>query len=474
MIEKNSPTFLFLIVIFFLVLVISSACIPLAPTGIPTTHLVPVESVTQVPTATRVRTATLISSATLVPILTPSPTYTPTLTPTLTHSPQPIIISDALSEVRFNLPLTIQHVGETEATLFFELETPAEGYLIYWPSAVADQRAFIPLAKDEARHQIRLEDLMPGTQYRAVVGLSAGENLYQLPNFRGMDWGLVNFHTLGGDEPLRIGVIGDSGYGEESTFALAEQMAAHNLDFVLHTGDLVYYVDHHPDPLAAFVEKYYKPLTPLLHELPIYPVVGNHDIEIATYWQGKPFYYHAFPPVHTPDFPPSDFNQQNQWYAIAVGRIQFLMLDTQTLFGEDGNAEQTAWMEERLADERFDFTIPVFHVPPYSSGPHRDEGPIVEQVWGHLLNSDKVPVVISGHDHFYERLKVDGITYLVSGGGSSVLYKMIEQHPQSQIFARQMHFVLMEMYADRINISAIAATGELLDQFNILLVSPGS
>ncbi len=82
--------------------------------------------------------------------------------------------------------------------------------------------------------------------------------------------------------------------------------------------------------------------------------------------------------------------------------------------------------------------------------------------------------MFSGHEHFYERLETDGISYLISGGGCSVLYNMVEQHSQSQVFARQMHFVLMEIYTDRIEISAITEAGELLDQVNIPLESPGN
>ncbi len=360
---------LLLLTTIFMIQGITTACTPLAPTGLPNTHLVQIE------TATQAHTVTTVPTRTLAPTQTPSPTSAPTSTPTPkpTQTQQSIILADTLSEVGYNLPLTIQHVSETGATLFFELETPADGGLLYWSSAEPDQISVVPISADVDRHQVRLEGLIPGAQYQAVVGLSVGGNLYQSPNFRGREWGLVNFHTLGGEEPLRIGVIGDSGLGEQSTLALAEQMASQDLDFVLHTGDVVYLMNNHPDPFEAYAEKYYEPLAPLLHEMPIYPVVGNHDIERATLWEGKPFYYYAFPPFITPTYSPSDFNGQNQWYAVAFGPLQFLMLDTQTLFGEAGLAEQTAWLEDRLADERFEFTIPVFHVPPYSSGPHAAE-----------------------------------------------------------------------------------------------------
>jgi predicted phosphodiesterase len=471
MIEKNKKSLLLLAAVF-LVLIGTTACLPLAPTVVPTTHLVPEETATHPPIVTTANTVTTVPTATLLPTQAPSPT--PTLSPSLTQTPPAVIIADTFSEVGYNLPLTIQHVSETEATLFFELETPADGSMLYWPAAHPDQIAVVPFSPDETRHQVRLEGLLPGNQYQAVVGLSAEGDLYQPPNFRGLDWGSVNLNTPGGEEPLRIGVIGDSGLGESSTLALAEQMAAHDLDFVLHTGDVVYLMKDHSDPFEAYAEKYYQPLAPLLHMLPIYTVVGNHDIEPATLWEDQPFYYYAFPPFLTPTFPTSDFNGKNQWYAIAFGRIQFLMLDTQTLFGEDGLAEQTLWLEERLADERFDFTIPVFHVPPFSSGPHSDEGPIVEQLWGHLFKPDQIPVVFSGHEHFYERLEVDGITYVISGGGTSILYNKVEQHSHSQVYARQMHFVLIEIYTGRIEIKAITEAGELLDQFDIPLESPDS
>ncbi|MFC1922474.1 metallophosphoesterase family protein [Chloroflexota bacterium] len=467
---ETTNKILLLLTTIFMVLGITTACTPLTPSSVPATHLLPIE------TATHAHTSTTIPTRTLAPTQTPSPTSAPTSTPTPTptQTPQAIILADTVSEVGYNLPLTIQHVNETEATLFFELETPADGGLLYWLAAEPNQISVIPFSVDMARHQVRLEGLIPGAEYQSAVGLSAGENQYVAPNFRGREWGMVNFRTLEEGEPLRIGVIGDSGLGEGSTLALAEQMASQDLDFVLHTGDVVYLMNNHPDPFEAYAEKYYEPLAPLLHEMPIYPVVGNHDIEWATLWEGKPFYYYAFPPFITSTYPPSDFNGQNQWYAVASGKLQFLMLDTQTLFGEAGLVEQTAWLEERLADERFEFTIPVFHVPPYSSGPHAAEGLVVEQVLGQLFKADQIPIVFSGHEHFYERLEADGIRYLISGGGCSVLYNMVEKHPQSNVFVNEMHFVLVELFADRIEISAITEAGELLDQVNIPLNSPGS
>ncbi len=264
-------------------------------------------------------------------------------------------------------------------------------------------------------------------------------------------------------------MIGDSGFGQEVTFDLATQMAALDLDFVLHTGDVVYNIEQNTDPYEAYVLKYYLPFAPLLQTMPIYTTVGNHDVEQEAMYQGTPFIYRAFPSFAAPGFPAPGADALNQWYAVAYGNIQFLLLDTQTFFNEPGRAEQLAWLSERLADERFDYSIPVFHVPPFSSGLHPYDGAAVRSEWLPLFEPARVPLVLSGHDHNYERLSVNGITYIVTGGGTTVLYDQSITVPESVLFAKQNHFVVLEVFADRIDLRAVALGGEVLDQTTIAL-----
>ena len=414
------------------------------------------------------RTTPPDGASTPLPVATATPAGTPTALLPPTPTPAPALDPEdfPLSGTAYVLPLTIQHTTPTSATLLFELDAPSAGVLVYGPAEGGPATlSAVDLPPTETRHQITLEGLAPGTTYRAAVGLSEGEGLYTQPAFMGQPWGTVQFRTLPEEPPLRIGVIGDSGFGQPVTFELAEEMARHDLDFVLHTGDLVYRAFENASPVEAYALKWYLPFAPLLRRMPVYPVVGNHDIEAASMWEGAPFYYYAFPPFPDPDFPPSAFEGRNQWYAFAWNDIQFLMLDTQTFFGEAGRAEQDAWLAERLADRRFAHTIPVFHVPPYSSGPHgaTDSLP-VRLVWGPLFEAVDVPLVLSGHDHDYERLLVNGITYVVSGGGSATIYEMETLLEESQAAAQRAHFVLLEITADRIVLSAIAPDGEVFDQ----------
>ena len=40
-----------------------------------------------------------------------------------------------------------------------------------------------------------------------------------------------------------------------------------------------------------------------------------------------------------------------------------------------------------------------------------------------ILARHRVDLVVSGHDHLYQRGEVDGIRYIVSGGGGASLYQ---------------------------------------------------
>jgi predicted phosphodiesterase len=396
----------------------------------------------------------------------PTPTKTPMPSPTAPKMPSETPGSHILDENlpvgarAYSLPLTVRHVMTNRASLFFELDKPADGYLYY--QAISPMQA-VPLAPGETRQQITLEGLTPGVEYRAIVALRDGEGTFQQPAFLDEAWGNVRFRTPGGQEPLRVGVFGDTSFGDPATEALVQVMASYNLDFVIDTGDIVAEIQENSGPEEAYALKFYKTLAPLLHQLPIYTVIGNHDYDSAARWQGSYFYYYAFPRFPDPGFAaPKD---ELQYYAFAYNQVQFLMLDSQVIFGVSGRAEEEAWMAERLSDPRFRFTIPVFHVPPFfSSAVHPTDQLPVRQFWHPVFVSAHVPLAFSGHSHHYERLEADGITYIVSGGGSGILYAPGEILPESQVYARRTHFVLMEIYSDRIELSAIDKEGELFDQ----------
>jgi hypothetical protein len=78
-------------------------------------------------------------------------------------------------------------------------------------------------------------------------------------------------------------------------------------------------------------------------------------------------------------------------------------------------------------------------------------------------------LVFSGHDHNYERILWNGVTYIVSGGGSSILYPKEGTVDGSQAFEKTTHFVLVEIAEDYIDIAAVNLSGRVIDRARIPL-----
>jgi predicted phosphodiesterase len=427
--------------------------------------------VTVSPDATATQFASPSPAATLTRGDAPSPTMTTTqeTRPTLTPSPSPMlwIFESELpfGEISYLLPLTILHVTEHTVTLFFELDAPAMGSVYVRSMEGESQIIEKSLSAMQTRHKITIEGLLPGNRYEVRVAIKDEAEHYLQPGFLSRLWGPVQFHTMVEDGSLRFGVIGDASFGDSATSVLVKEMAALNLDFVLHTGDVVDETEMGIDPFDSYAMKFYVPFEPLLTQMPVYKVIGNHDYDEDIRWQGEPFYYYAFPAFADPRFPGQGESARNQYYAFAHGGIQFLMLDSQAFYGVSGREEQNSWLVERLADSNFVTTIPVFHVAPFSSSSvHPGDSLAVQNAWVPLFEEANVQLVFSGHFHQYERLSQARITYIVSGGGSSINYAPGTFLEQSQLFARKPHFVLAEVNWDRIRLIAIGLGGEVIDQ----------
>ncbi|MEJ2605378.1 MAG: metallophosphoesterase [Anaerolineales bacterium] len=335
-----------------------------------------------------------------------------TMTPTVTVQLEPFTFSldGPARDIAYEIPLTLQFVDESSASFFFKLDQPQEGALFVW-----DGRGLVGQMEFDAqvtRHQFDLFGLEPGVGYSAIVGLRDESGLYFPPAFADGGWAAIDFETLESAwEPIRMGVIGDSGFGEQLTYDLLTEMAAFDLDFVVHTGDVVYRV--------------YEGLR------------GSDGLR--------------------------------EYFRFSIGDYQFILLNSQAFYGSGERDAQTAWLEEQLQDQSVKHSIIVSHIPPFTSGKYEKDGGPLRSRWVPLFEASNVRLVLSGHDHNYQRLEVNGITYVVSGGGSTSLYPLSLAHPDAKAFERRSHFVLLELYRDRIELISIARGGEVLDQATIPL-----
>jgi len=394
---------------------------------------------------------------------TASPTLEPVSTPTLEPDPQtqPFDVPHPVGDIHYRLPLTIQYVDEVSATFHFELSQPASGILYLRPE-IDDDEGIIQVPFSEGlMQQIRVEGLQADHMYEVMVLL--GEE-GTLPQFLDQAWGPLQICTARSEGPLRIGVIGDASFGDSVSVQLVQRLAEMELDFVIHVGDVVDVLEYGVDPYEAYAYGYYVPFEPLLMQMPVYSIPGNHDYDADILFEGVPFYFRAFPAFDGVMRPEGEPGEQIAAYAFSRGGVQFLFLDSQVFYGADGRDVQDAWMRERLEDPAYDMTIPIFHIGPFTcSTVHPEESLVVRTSWVHRLQTGRVPLVLSGHYHGYERAEDADITYVISAGGSEILYAQGPWLPETRAAQRVSHVVVLEIGYGQVSVEALDVSGNPID-----------
>ncbi|MGZ6493974.1 MAG: metallophosphoesterase [Actinomycetota bacterium] len=153
-----------------------------------------------------------------------------------------------------------------------------------------------------------------------------------------------------------------------------------------------------------------------------------------------------------------------RYYTWSEGITQFFMLDA----NDTGNPTQRAWLERTLSASRARVKIVVFHQPAFTSGLHTDNTG-AQRSWVPLFEQHHVTLVLAGHNHDYEHLKVRDIDYVVTGGGGRSVYPCIRAEPGALRCVSAYHFLLVTVTASWVTVEAIRPSGGRLDRFQIEL-----
>jgi len=116
-----------------------------------------------------------------------------------------------------------------------------------------------------------------------------------------------------------------------------------------------------------------------------------------------------------------------------------------------GDIAQQAWLAADLASHRDALcTIAYFHHPRFSSGMHGNQYQM-QKMWD-ILYAGNADVVVSGHDHLYERFApqnpdggadgVRGIRQFTVGTGGAEFYSVSVRQPNSEVLINTVHGVL--------------------------------
>jgi hypothetical protein len=244
---------------------------------------------------------------------------------------------------------------------------------------------------------------------------------------------------------LRVALVGDTGEGgdraAETAAAIAEQSEVDRYDILMLLGDNVYPAG---DP-ERIQERVFGPFAPVLDEgTDLFAILSNHDVM-----------------DDTGDAQLEALGMPGRWYAVERGDVLGIALDST----DPQNPEQLAWLEQTLAESDATWKLVGLHHPPYSSGLH-GSNEAAREAFVPLFERYGVQVVFSGHEHDYQRTDpIDGVTYIVTGGGSLSRRTGVESF--TAVAYATHHYVDLNVYDDHLLLRAIDQDGEQFDEATI-------
>jgi predicted phosphodiesterase len=251
---------------------------------------------------------------------------------------------------------------------------------------------------------------------------------------------------------VRFAVIGDSGTGSAAQYDVAKEMLtihqATDFGFVIMLGDNLYGGHSASD----YEKKFELPYKPLLDEgVQFYASLGNHDN------------------ANEISYAPFNMNGK-RYYTFNKGNAEFFVLDSNYM-----DPAQLNWLKDELQKSTSEWKIAYFHHPLYSSGKRHGSDTDLRSVLEPLFKKYQVNVVLSGHDHVYERITPqDNILYFVLGNSGQLRSGGLAKDAEEAAgYDTDRCFMVMEIAGNELYFQTISRTGQLVDS-GIVKRQPGT
>ena len=243
-------------------------------------------------------------------------------------------------------------------------------------------------------------------------------------------------------DSVKFAVMGDTGTGTSKQKEVAARMVQYHsafpYEFVLMLGDNMYGDESAQDFEAKFSEPYKQLLN---NQVKFYAALGNHDQTLQKNYV--------------------NFNMDGkEYYRVKKGNVAFYALNSNYM-----DKKQVKWLEDELAKDTSEWKVAFMHHPPYSSGGKHGSDAQLREVVEPIFVKYGVNVVLTGHDHFYERVKPQkGIHYFVSGAAGKLRKGDIKRTDlTAKGYDDDLSFMLIEVDGRQMHFQAISRTGETID-----------
>ena len=421
----------------------------------------------------------------------------------------------------------VDQITETSAIISWETDQPAHG------EVTINNDTYKNDSKKQTTHfELMIDDLKPGQMYPYRIEVFKGEHRTSTREYY--------FRTPEKDNTsFTFAVMGDSrsGYGGgESAFGgvnyrILNQFVIdafnRGVDFIVHTGDLV---NGHTTSVLDFemqLEAFKDAVEPVGHYIPIYEVMGNHEVVMDVYDDGsrsglrfdkqgdvssEAVFGRAFVnPMNglEPDVKGAPPYRENVYY-FDFGHCRFVVMNNNYWWSQHpekygGNLEgyvlddQYEWLKRVFADAATRSTIEHIFLfaqePMFPTGGHVkdamwyngggadknngiDRRYVVErrdEIWQAFCETGKAVVGNFGDEHNYSRTLITSeinlkfkhpVWQIISGGAGAPFYAQDKDVPWAEwvrAFSTNMNWYLVKVDGSRIEIEVFNRTGQLID-----------
>jgi 3',5'-cyclic AMP phosphodiesterase CpdA len=177
-------------------------------------------------------------------------------------------------------------------------------------------------------------------------------------------------------------------------------------------------------------------------------VLGNHDVRV----DGGRYEF-------------ATLGMRGRYYSVRLPQVQLFLLDSNRV-----DPAQTAWLARSLTRSTARWKLAAFHHPAFSCGKYGSH-PGVRRRWVPLFQRHGVRLVLSGHDHSYQRFAARrGVRYVVHGAGSAFFYPLATcppGYPRRIRARREQGFLYLAVRPDRLEGWAVRVDGRRTDHFVI-------
>lgn len=314
-------------------------------------------------------------------------------------------------------------------------------------------------------HVVTLTNLAPATAYYYRVTSSAGGEKAISP--------VAGFRTLKSAGQITFVAFGDGGLGSIPQYEVADVVRGLDPDLVLHVGDLIY-----PQFTTAQADlRCLSVYGPHMRTTPYFTTIGNHDL-----YAGDGPYLEAF------HLPTNAVSGTEHYYSFDHGDAHFCSLFMPMRvqnglfpsYAFDDGTPQYRWLTNDLAISGKPWKLLFFHIPMNTSGLRRSDFTgtnydrlELQRLLLPICQQYGVQLVLTGHDHSFERFApMDGTHTIVTGGGGYALYPLVERDAASAQHWSTYHCVKVSIEGDSLMLQAFDRTGAVFDWMTIQRALP--